>query len=607
MAWLTFVAHSGKPSNVRGSVGLTTNNGWYRYKLSRLLTEAEVAEVKALAGPLYAPWSKTVSAHENCAWLVERLLLSFSVNLRVEVRPQRDDKLTALPAIPELREWVPSFMTPYQHAGVYYGSNLDGTLNILPTGAGKTLQSIVWGLLKPGRILFITRAAARRTICGEIRRFTTCEPFLLEGTKPEPIPPDARFVVVGWESLMFHAEAIVKAGITSVIYDESHVAANHKRREAIIERNEETGEAVRDEKTGQTKIGFRKLKNRFSAAEDVSRAAIRRTDLTATPIRDRVKNLWGQVDIIIPRGMGSFYTWAKRYADAHENPWGGIDVNGRAPPALMEELVSRLSFFTYYVPHHVTHRDLPPKRRQVTYIPAEELSTGRDVLAEIREHGYAQGGEAFAKLAHAAAMKRPRVVEEALNGAFRAPDGQSGGKVCVFTGLRADAEKIAAAIEKAANAKLKKDEKPLKVWMAHGGHAPKLRDEIREAYMAHPGPCVLVGTGDSWGESLNLHDTDLAIIAMLPWTPGQIRQWEGRWVRLGMKRPVLILYLVAEGTADEHVALSLLAKLPAVEQIAKDEVLTSLADDLRGDEEAITAGLLAKLTADDAEEDDTDD
>jgi superfamily II DNA/RNA helicase len=275
----------------------------------------------------------------------------------------------------------------------------------------------------------------------------------------------------------------------------------------------------------------------------------------------------------------------------------------------MDELVKRLSFFTYYVPHSVTHRDLPAKRRQVTYIKAEELSTGRDVLAELREHTFVHGGEAWAKLAHAAAMKRSRVVEEAVNGAFRAPEGRGGGKVCVFTGLRVDCEKIAAACEKATRAKPKKDGIPqpdVKVWWAHGGLSPQERDKIREEYMAHPGPCILVATGDSMGESVNLHDTDLAIIAMLPWTPGQIRQWEGRWVRLGMTRPVLILYLVAEGTKDEEVALALLNKLPAVEKVAKDEVLASLEQDLRGDEEAVANELLRKLTADDSAEDDDD-
>jgi AAA+ superfamily predicted ATPase len=71
-----------------------------------------------------------------------------------------------------------------------------------------------------------------------------------------------------------------------------------------------------------------------------------------------------------------------------------------------------------------------------------------------------------------------------------------------------------------------------------------------------------------------------------------------------MKRPCLALYLVAEGTKDEHVAQMLLSKLPAVDAIAKDEVLKSFGDDLRGDEEEIANALLAKLTESEDEDDD---
>lgn len=569
--------------------------GWYRYKLRRPLTEGEVEQVKALAGPIYSPWGHTVSAHENVAWFTERLLNQMGVPFYLAHMPPTREPINAIATLGELREWVPNFLTHYQNDFIVKMGHLDGILAVMPTGAGKTLSGIIYGLLRDGPVVFVTRAAARRTICGEIRRYTTCEPVLLEGKAGKAIDPNARFIVVGWESLQSHYQSILAVQPKTVIFDESHVAANHKRREAIVQRDEEAMQAAREE--GKVKVKYRRLNNRFAAAEDLSRAAQYRLALTATPIRDRVRNLWGQVDLIVPKGMGSFYPWARRYAGAHENPWGGIDTTGRGGDEAMQELVARLSFFTFYIPQSVTHRDLPPLRRQVTYIPADELSSGRDVLKELKEHGYNSAvGEVWAKLAHAAAMKRERVVDEAISGAFLAPDKKSGGKVVVFTGLRADCEKIAAGIKKA--------NKDLTVFVGHGGTNPRERDRIREDYMAHPGPCVLVGTGDSWGESLNLQDTDLAIIAMLPWTPGQIRQWEGRFKRHGMKRPVLVLYLVGEGTADEHVAHALLNKLPAVEMVAKDEVLTEFATDLRGDEDAIAAGFLQKLTSSEEEDDD---
>ena len=85
--------------------------------------------------------------------------------------------------------------------------------------------------------------------------------------------------------------------------------------------------------------------------------------------------------------------------------------------------------------------------------------------------------------------------------------------------------------------------------------------------------------------SLNIHDTDAALFVMLPYTPGQLRQWEGRFTRLGQKRPVVIYYVIAEDTVDEHVASILIDKLPAVQQIAQDVELAEASGVLSGIDE----------------------
>jgi hypothetical protein len=96
---------------------------------------------------------------------------------------------------------------------------------------------------------------------------------------------------------------------------------------------------------------------------------------------------------------------------------------------------------------------------------------------------------------------------------------------------------------------------------------------------------------------VNLQDTDLALIAFLPYTPGQVVQWEGRFARHGQKRPVLIQYLIAENTVDEHVAGILLDKLPAVEKVSKDDSLDGFSDAILGSEQTdeIMDSILSKL------------
>lgn len=576
--------------------------GWFRYKLARPLEDAEIEDLKALAGPLYRPSSNTVSVHENAAWLFERWVARNEIPSKCVLKPQPVVALAAFPVVPGLREWVPAFLTDYQRTFVLQHVERDGSFCILGTGAGKSVLGIIYGLYHEGTCVFVTRAAARRTIASEVRRFTLHEPCVLEEGGQE-IPEGTKFVVVGWESLQSHLRTILRANPKILVADESHLAKSWKRYEAVIQRNETQGDTVRED-DGE-KITFRKLSNRFAAAETLSRTCEWHLGLTATPIRDRIRDLWAQLDLLMPRAWGGFYVWARRYADAKESPWGGIDTRGTSRPELVSELLARISFSTYYVPQSVTHRNLPPKRRQVTYIKADELTTGKDVMKEMREHSFRSAtGEVWARLALAAAMKRKRVVEEATLGAYRTPEGRSGGKVVIFTGLRADADRIAETLRRPSSWSGSAKRALPTIFVGHGAMDPRMRDRVREEYMAHPGPCVLVGTTDSWGESLNLQDSDLAIMAMLPFTPGQVRQAEGRFVRQGMTRPCLILYLVAEGTADEHVAMGLLSKLPAVEAVARDEVLAEFGRDLKGDEDEIVAGMLSKMLADVEDEDD---
>jgi SNF2 family DNA or RNA helicase len=203
------------------------------------------------------------------------------------------------------------------------------------------------------------------------------------------------------------------------------------------------------------------------------------------------------------------------------------------------------------------------------------------------------------RLAMAASSKRRAVVQRI------AEHMESGHKVVVFTARKRDADEIAEASEKIRG----KGAPTGGVWCGHGSHSQGERRAMLDAYRASEGSCVLVGTGEAWGTGIDgLQCTDAAIFALLPYTPGQLDQWEGRFTRHGQDRPVTVYYPIAEGTADEHLASILLDKLPAVDALVGIESLEGAADALAGtetDSEAFAAGVLAALR--DAEGDDDDD
>jgi SNF2 family DNA or RNA helicase len=273
--------------------------------------------------------------------------------------------------------------------------------------------------------------------------------------------------------------------------------------------------------------------------------------------------------------------------------YGGMDTTGSSN---LEELKLRVDTVAHIRSYEETHRGLPPKRRQSVYLTPEDQCPptggfGKE-MSEARRRG--PGAVLEVKLAMSASRKKKAVlglIEDHL---------ASGQKCVVFTGRKRDCDLLGETLRKTAR-------KGTTVWSAHGDTSMKVRENVIADYMAHPGPCVLVATGDAFGTGLDIHDTDAAFFVMLPYTPGQLRQWEGRFSRRGGVRAVIIYYIICEGTVDEHFAAILIDKLPAVETLADDSELAAATSVLSGidpnsDDDAWIDAILEDLDIDDESE-----
>lgn len=571
MAWFRFEIEDG--SERLGGIGNAGNTSF----------QAQVSAIPGVTVRAVGSYASgthvalvTVTCHENAAWLVEQLCRKTGVRYTVSETKRDAQPLESLDALVAggLREWVPEYLTEYQRDGIMAMAHRDGAF-WWAAGSGKTLGAICWALAAPGRTVLVTRAGVRRQHAREIERVSEHRALVLEeSADAEQLETtDALFCLVGYEMLPAVVDRLLLWKPKNMILDESHTNKSPKRWSATAQ--------------ADGKLKFDLLENIAVAAYRLSRAVQRRLATTATPIKDRTRDLWAQLDLVHPDAWGRFYAKDKasftgRYCAAREGMYGGIDTTGASN---LDELWNRVSLVTHHVPHSVTHRHLPPRRRVVTYVtPAEQVRA--DGFTQKFFKAAAKGGQTGlleARLMEAAAKKRKALkgmVDEAV---------ACGQKVTIFTGRREDCDRLGEEMQK--------DHPDVTIWSAHGGTSAKDRDGIQQEYMRHPGPCVLVGTGDAWGTGVSLHDTDLALIAMLPYTPGAIVQWEGRFSRQGQKRPVLIQYLVAEGTVDEHVVELLLGKLKPVEKVVHDDSIEGFADSLRGadEEEAIVQSILGKL------------
>ena len=608
---------------------------------SSILTEQEKAELEKISGVRFDKKGKMTIPHHAIDFVVpkfDQMGLQVAHAEKADWRDGAktwDEHVETLRSKEEVHDWVlDGFCTDFQTDAIEKTGHWNGAHLWHPTGAGKTLSAILWSCLKNGIILVVTRAASRLQFGREFERFTNLRPHVIRPesnfTKKQRETmktldqymdwcddyPQRPVLIIGWEALTHNFDRLKAINPSIVIFDESHRGKNPKRWEAVPLALPASGDptevarAMRAHKAdAKRKGGFIPdpddpkskrhysgpdsglvmlipAKNTTSCAAQLAQNARHVICTTATPIKDRVRDLWAQLDLAEPKSWGSQNNWMHRYCDAKPGIYGGLDTRGQSN---MQELAERLKHSIHRIDYRDTHRHLPPKRRQSVYVAPEDQCRPSGGFAKEMKAAAKRGATAVleVQLAQAASKKRKAVMQ------LIEDHVSSGHKVVVFTGRRRDVDDLGEKLKKQPMVK----KKNATIWHAHGGTDASARQEIVDEYMAHPGPCVLVGTGASFGESLNLQDTDAALFVMLPYTPGQLRQNEGRFTRLGQKRPVVIYFVIAEDTVDEHVANILISKLPAVAEIAKDTELAEAQEVIAGldDEEALLDSILDKL------------
>ncbi len=471
--------------------------------------------------------------------------------------------------VSDLRE----FAKEHQKAMLRKALAVSGSHCWAPPGAGKTLVGLVYAIATApeGIKLIITKAAARGTWAEQCERYTKLTPVLLTGQSPGDVPLSPRnLYITAWETIKYWCPAILLMKPSVIVWDEIHWLRRPKHTKATVMQD--------------GSVLYEGLGNSLDSARQIANITERKLGLTATPIPGRVKDLWTQLDLVEPWQWGTFYQFGMRYCEGRHNGYG-YEYNGLSNPV---ELRDRLRYIKCRVTREEVNKHLPKKRREVVRLSLDQQNKPSAMKRELaRAAKAAKGGDESARegyfetLLMEAASRKHKYLEDRVLTALRSKQ-----KVVVFTGRRIDCERLA---QKLRSASAQVDD--VQVWWAHGGTDPSERDRIRNEYMSAPGPALLVGTGDAWGESVDLQDTDLAIISMLPWTPDKVIQWEGRFARLGQKRPVLVSYIIARTTADEHVADLLLDKLPHVGEIAEDVAAEEIEGALAGVDESEGAPL----------------
>ena len=411
-------------------------------------------------------------------------------------------------------------------------------------GLGKSLTCIsAANLLNANRILVVTRSMGKDVYARDCKKINENRPIaILSGIGTDSkatryqlnrynkyltsyysnclsyreIPSDFWMLVCPWEILHAHVEKLLSISFDVIIFDEHH-------------------------------MGKGRTAKRTDAAIALSKKATVKWSVSATPVRDRLRDLWAQWRCVDFYGADSSWKWVHRYCSAKEGRYGGLDTTGESN---IEELKERLSHLMEIKTRQEILHLLPGKMRNVIRI---------DTKGKVDTRTYEYGLKGIeSAIAAAANLKRDEVVD-------RCVEGLMGREKIILTGnRRAWVPKIYQKIVDALPNSIKG-----LAWIrwATGESSVTDRQQLAREYMAQKEMSLLIATSDAIGESIDLHDTDRMIVAALPYSPGALNQLEGRVSRLGGSRPVTIDFLVAEGTIDEQIEDVLLNKLASIEAV----------------------------------------
>ena len=330
-----------------------------------------------------------------------------------------------------------------------------------------------------------------------------------------------------------------------------------------------------------------RLKNPQTASAKVVKSLRTRRMLllTATPVENRLEDLFHLVTLIRPGQLGSLQQFRTRYGPT---PSGEAARDMAGLQAQMRQVMvrHRRSEVTLMLPRRLaeTLRIAPQPEEAALYTLVSER-----VRAQAREASHTQvfalravqrlAGSSWRALAptlqkmgwpdlaqRAASMavtSKARTLEELLR-RYHA----SGEKVVVFTAFR---ESLSYLVELAAAGGL-----PAAVY-----HGSLSRREKDAAIAAFRGDLPVLLTTEAAGEGRNLQFCHVMINYDLPWNPMQIEQRLGRIHRIGQEHDVLLTNLVTRDTVEDHILRVLETKVNLFELVIGelDMILGRIDDD----------------------------
>jgi SNF2 family DNA or RNA helicase len=455
---------------------------------------------------------------------------------------------------------------PHQVEGVAFLLGRRRSILADDMGLGKTRQAItaLGHAAAEGQRLVVCPASVKRNWAPEIALATANDTVhIIEGTRAQRLPRDVRWVIVNYDVLGRHAEALAAVPWVALVFDEAHYLKNHTSARSRI---------------------ARELTSAATALAPKEPAVYL---LTGTPLTNRPRDLFVLLQLAgHPLGR-SFLSFAKRYCAAEKTDYGWktdgasnlteltVQLHGTMLRRTKEEVLS-----------------LPPKLR--TWLPttvAAGIATReiREVVALLlgRRSGTpaASDGRSRTHLLSLLTRARQKLAVAKVDTTLDLVRGavEQGEKVIVFSCFDEPLQTLAKAFGSQA--------------VVLTGKVPSAkRQGLVDRFQHDEEVRVFLANIIAGGTGLTLTAATQVVFNDLDWVPANHWQAEDRAYRMGQTRTVNVTYVVGEETIDEFVQAVLEVKAALVRTIVDGEALAgdvegNVLDELERALAAISPGL----------------
>uniref|UniRef100_A0A665WW78 SWI/SNF-related matrix-associated actin-dependent regulator of chromatin subfamily A-like protein 1 n=1 Tax=Echeneis naucrates TaxID=173247 RepID=A0A665WW78_ECHNA len=422
-------------------------------------------------------------------------------------------------------------LMPFQREGVNFAVSKEGRLLLADDmGLGKTVQAICiaayykneWPLL---------------VVAPSSVRFTWAEAF--ERWLPSLSPDSINVVVKAKDNLRSGLVNIISYDLLSrmdkqqpgnpfsvLIMDESHFLKNIKTA-------------------------------RCKAALPLLKAAKRVILLSGTPAMSRPSELYTQILAVRPTLFPRFHDFGIRYCDAKQMNWGW-DYSGSSNLGELKLLLEECLMLRRLKSDVLSQ--LPAKQRKVVTVTIDGINTRTKAALSAAAKELAKGHrnkteekEALLIFYNHTADAKLQYITDMLE------CGRE--KFLVFAHHKLVLDHITSELGKKNVGFIRID-----------GNTPSAeRQQLCEKFQHTTKTCVALLSITAANMGLTLHAADLVIFAELFWNPGVLIQAEDRVHRIGQTSNVNIHYLVAKGTADDHLWPMIQEKMNVLEQVGLSE------------------------------------